>query len=105
MSWSISCFSSFLYIIVCFCVSNNALPELAASPSHCLVFYSNRSIPLRQVDGLAPLLKEYNTILLLPSTPFCPKPSFSLIKLRYQISINSVCHKFFYTAMVKKSLL
>lgn len=160
MSWSISCFSSFLFIIVCFRVSNEAWPELAASPSHCLVFDSYRSIPLRQVYRLAPLLKRYNTISLLSnacywqpftiilhklfacsirntcnlilmtepvmrslprlpycamaypaslsslvSTPFCHISCFSSLKLRYLISVNSLCHKFFYTSLVKRNLL
>ena len=65
MSWSISCFSSFLFIKVCFRVSNEAWPELVASPTHCLASDSYRSIPLRQVYGLAPLLKGCNTIALL----------------------------------------
>lgn len=150
MSWSISCFSSFLFIKVCFRVSNEAWHRLVASPSHCLVIESDRSIPLRQVYRLAPLLKRYNTISLLSnacywqpytiilhilfaysirntsyliqmtepvmrspprlpycamaypaslfslvSTPFCHISCFSSLKLRYQISINSLCHKFF----------
>ncbi len=45
MSWSISCFSSFLFIKVCFRVSNEAWPELAASPSHSLVFDNDSLFP------------------------------------------------------------
>ena len=159
MSWSISCFSSFLFIKVCFRVSNEAWPELVASPSHCLVIESDRSIPLRQVYRLAPLLKRYNTIALLSnacdwqpytiifhklfaysirktcnlilmtepvmrslprlpycamaypasfsglvSPPFCHIFCFSSLKLRYQISLNSLCYKSFYTALVERSL-
>lgn len=160
MSWSISCFSSFLFIKVCFRVSNEAWHRLAASPSQCLASDSDRSIPLRQVYRLAPFLKRYNTIALLSnacdwqpytiilhklfaysirntcnlilmtepvirfpprlpycamaypaslsslvSIPFCHISCFSSLKLRYQISINSLCHKFFYTALVVRSLL
>ena len=160
MSWSISCFSSFLFIKVCFRVSNEAWHRLAASPSHSLVFDSYRSIPLRQVYRLAPLLKGCNTIALLSnacdwqpdtiilhilfarpirnicnliqktepvirspprlpccamaypasfsnlvSIPFCHISCFSSLKLRYQISINSLCYKSFYTALVERSLL
>lgn len=160
MSWSISCFSSFLFIKVCFRVTNEAWHRLAASPSQCLVFDSDRSIPLRQVHVLAPLLKRYNTISFLSnacywqpytiilhklfayskrktcnlilmtepvmrspprlpccamaypaslsslvSTPFCHISCFSSLKLRYQISINSLCYKSFYTALVERSLL
>ena len=160
MSWSISCFSSFLFIKVCFRVSNEAWPELAASPSQCLASDNDRSIPFRQVYRLAPLLNGCNTIALLSnacywqpftiilhilfvrsirntcnmilmtepvmrslprlpccamtypasfsslvSTPFCHISCFSSLKLRYQISINSLCHKFFYTALVERSLL
>lgn len=160
MSWSISCFSSFLVIKVCFRVSNEAWHRLATSPSHCLVIESDRSIPLRQVYRLAPLLKGCNTIALLSnacywqpytiilhilfaysirntsyliqmtepvmrfpprlpccamaypaslsslvSTPFCHISWFSSLKLRYQISPNSLCHKSLYTALVRRSLL
>ena len=160
MSWSISCFSSFLFIKVCFRVSNEEWPESVAIPSQCLVFDSDRSIPFRQVYGLAPLLKGCNTISLLSnacyrqpytiilhklfaysirntsyliqmtepvmrslprlpycamaypaslsilvSTPFCHISCFSSLKLRYQISPNSLCHKPFYTALVERSLL
>ena len=160
MSWSISCFSSFLFIKVCFRVSNEAWHRLAASPSHCLASDSDRSIPLRQVYRLAPFLKGCNTISLLSnacywqpytiilhilfacsirntcnlilmtepvmrplprlpycamaypaslsslvSTPFCHISCFSSLKLRYHISINSLCHKSLYIALVRRNLL
>lgn len=160
MSWSISCFSSFLFKSLFICVSNDAWPESVARPSHCIVPDGNRFIPLRKVYGLAPLLKGYNAIAHLSnvcywqpytfilhrlfansiintvymirrtepviqspprlsccamaypaslssrvSTPFCHISCFSSHKLHYQISINSLCHKFFYTALVERSLL
>lgn len=103
MSWSISCFSSFLVIKVCFRVSNEAWHRLAASPSHSLVFDSKRSIPLRQVYGLAPLLKRYNTIAHLSNACY-RQPYTIILHILFACSIRNTCNLIQMTEPVMRSL-
>ena len=103
MSWSISCFSSFLFIKVCFRVSNEAWPELVASPTHCLASDSYRSIPLRQVYGLAPLLKGCNTIALLSNACYWQPYTIILHKL-FAYSIRNTSYLIQMTEPVMRSL-
>ena len=101
MSWSISCFSSFLFIKVCFRVSNESWPELAASPSNCLVFDSDRSIPLRQVYELAPLLKRYNTIAHLSNACY-RQPYTIILHILFACSIRNTCNLILMTEPVMR---
>lgn len=91
MSWSISCFSSFLFIKVCIRVSNEAWPELVESPSHCLVIEGDRSISLLQVYGLAPFLKGCNTISLLLNACYW-QPYTIILHILFAYSIRNTCN-------------
>lgn len=103
MSWSISCFSSFLFIKVCFRVSNEAWQELAARPAHCLVFDRYRSIPFRQVYGLAPLLKGCNTIALLSNACY-RQPYTIILHILFACSIRKTCNLILMTEPVMRFL-